>query len=77
MNAQELIETVGKPRNPRRTFAYDKLTKTLIAVKTPDGDWYPVASQAITGQWASLSYEILCNGKRMIDVLPGNEWVQA
>lgn len=75
MTAQDFI-TNAQPCNPGRQFAYDALSQSLIAVKTTEGDWYPVASQSISGEWVSLPYEILGNGRRMIDMKEGNYWIQ-
>ena len=72
--AREVIETL-RPKNPTVRFAVDAKTESLIAYyDVAQEDWCPTMSQAITNDWFTLPYEILMNGRRMIEVTSGNTW---
>ena len=72
--AREIVETL-RPENPFVRFAVDANTESLIGYYSESlAGWYPIVSRTITGDWATLPYEILANGRRMIEVTPGNTW---
>ena len=63
--------------NPGKRFAHDAKTDSLIAYyDETKAEFLPCISRTITGDWSMLPYEILANGRRMIEITPGNTWVE-
>ena len=63
--------------NPGKRFAHDAKTDSLIAYYDEmRQEFLPCISRAITGDWVMINAEILCNGIRMIEITPGNRWVE-
>ena len=63
--------------NPGKRFAHDAKTDSLIAYYDEmRSDFIPFLCTCITGQWVQLEYEVLANGLKMIEMTPGNTWVE-
>ena len=62
MTINELLATAFE-RNPGKRFALNAQKNALAVWSDRLGRWYQVAALAITGEWVSLPYQFLVNGK--------------
>jgi len=72
MTGEELLAIARKGR-PNVRYALNRNGTAIAAWAEPLGRWQVVAGKLLTGEWASLPYELLVNGE---PVHKQEDWIE-